>query len=141
MQLIKVPFLVCLAISPLAGCVVSGGGMEDMVDRSVVTNSIAPATPAAPAVAPDQASDRNTVRNAVSAADLDAATEQPMAWANTDTGASGVITAIREVRAGDMICRQFQTSRQRFDGVALYKGEACTKGQGEWTLTQFNEGT
>jgi surface antigen len=141
MQLIKVPFLVCLAISPLAGCVVSGGSMEEMVDRSVVTNSIAPAAPAAPAVAPDQASDRNTVRNAVSAADLHAATEQPMAWANTDTGASGVITAIREVRAGDMICRQFQTSRQRFDGVALYKGEACTKGQGEWTLTQFNEGT
>ena len=141
MQLIKVPIFLYLAISALSGCVVSGGGMDDMVDNSIVTNSIAPAAPAEPSVAPDQASDRNMVRNAVSAADLHAATEQPMAWANTDTGASGVITAIKEVRAGDMICRQFQTSRQRFDGVALYKGEACTKGQGEWTLTHFNEGS
>jgi len=141
MQLIKVPFLICLAISPLSGCVVSGGGMEEMVDRSIVTNSIAPAKPAAPAEAPDQTSDRNMVRNAVSAADLHAAAEQPTAWANTDTGATGVITAIKEVRAGDVICRQFQTSRQRFDGVALYNGEACTKGQGEWTLTRFNEGS
>ena len=141
MQLIKVPIFLCLAISALSGCVVSGGGMDDMVDNSIVTNSIAPAAPAEPSVAPDQASDRNMVRNAVSAADLHAATEQPMAWANTDTGASGVITAIKEVRAGDMICRQFRTSRQRFDGVALYDGEACTKGQGEWTLTHFNEGS
>ncbi|RYE83468.1 MAG: hypothetical protein EOP19_13790 [Hyphomicrobiales bacterium] len=115
--------------------------MEEMVDRSIVTNSIAPAKPATPAEAPDQTSDRNMVRNAVSAADLHAAAEQPTAWANTDTGATGVITAIKEVRAGDVICRQFQTSRQRFDGVALYNGEACTKGQGEWTLTRFNEGS
>jgi hypothetical protein len=52
-----------------------------------------------------------------------------------------VISGIREHRAGNMICRQFRTSRQRFDGVALYNGEACTKGQGEWTLTRFSEGT
>lgn len=141
MQPIKVSFLLCLTISLLSGCVISGGGMEEMVDRQAVTQSITASTDVTPPVAPVEASDQNTVRNAVSAADLDAAAANPMSWANADTGASGVITAIKEVRAGDMICRQFRTSRQRFDGVALYDGEACTKGQGEWTLTQFNEGS
>ena len=81
-----------------------------------------------------------TVRNAVSAADLSAASGEPRSWANADTGATGVITAIAESRAGDTICRTFQTSRQRFDGIALYKGETCTKGGGQWTLTRFAEG-
>ncbi|GGD08116.1 RT0821/Lpp0805 family surface protein [Aureimonas glaciei] len=137
MHPIKAPFLLVLIMS-LSGCVISGGGMEEMVDRSIVTNSIAPA---APTIAPEQASDGNTVRNAVSSANLAAASEKPMAWANADTGASGVITAIHEVKAGDMICRQFRTSRQRYDGVAVYDGEACTKGRGEWTLTHFSEGS
>jgi hypothetical protein len=137
MHLIKATFLL-LPIMSLSGCVISGGGMEEMVDRSIVTHSIGPAEAA---VAPDQASDGNTVRNAVSSANLAAAPEKPMAWANADTGASGVITAIHEVKAGDMICRQFRTSRQRYDGVAVYDGEACTKGQGEWTLTHFSEGS
>lgn len=141
MQLIKATFLLCLSISPLSGCVISGGGMEEMVDRDAVTHSIPPAVAAAAVVAPDQASDQNTVRNAVSAANLAAVPDQPMSWANADTGASGIITAITEVRAGDVICRQFRTSRQRFDGVALYDGEACTKGRGEWTLTHFSEGS
>ena len=140
MHLFKATFLI-LPIMSLSGCVISGGGMEDMVDRSIVTNSIKPDATAVPAVAPEQASDGNTVRNAVSSANLAAAPEKPMAWANADTGASGVITAIREVKAGDMICRQFRTSRQRYDGVTLYDGEACTKGQGEWTLTHFGEGS
>lgn len=142
MHLIKQPSLALLLILPLSGCVISGSGMEEMVDRSIVTHSItrdSGAAGAAPAIEPDQTSDQNTVRNAVSAADL-AAAAGSMPWANADTGASGVITAIQEVRAGDVICRQFRTSRQRYDGVALYDGEACTKGRGEWTLTRFNEG-
>ena len=140
MQPIKATFLI-LPILALSGCVISGGGMDEMVDQSIVTNSIKPSEASTPALAPEQASDGNTVRNAVSSANLAAAPEQPMAWANADTGASGVITAIRETKAGDVICRQFRTSRQRYDGVALYDGEACTKGQGEWTLTHFTEGS
>lgn len=128
--------LVLLAAILLSGCVVSGGGLEDAADGTV-TNSVPQTLPAAPL---DQ-SDQNTVRNAVSAADINHADTQAMAWANADTGASGVISDIQERRAGDTICRQFRTSRQRFDGVALYDGEACTKGHGEWTLTRFSEGT
>ncbi|WP_157944637.1 RT0821/Lpp0805 family surface protein [Mangrovicella endophytica] len=108
--------------------------MDDLVDHSIQTGSISAPADQTP---PDQLSDQRTVRNAVSAAAL--ADVGSLAWANADTGASGVITAIREVRDGNNICRSFKTSRQRFDGIALYNGEACTKGEGQWTLTRFNE--
>ncbi|MFD2237253.1 RT0821/Lpp0805 family surface protein [Aureimonas populi] len=120
----------CIAVS---GCtVISGQGLEDMVDRSLVTGSIAP-----PISDPEIDSDGRAVRNAVSAADLSTVEARPLAWANPQTGATGSITAITEERAGGRICRAFTTSRQRFDGIALYAGEACTAGQGEWTLTRF----
>ncbi|GGE14449.1 hypothetical protein GCM10011390_37020 [Aureimonas endophytica] len=142
MQPHKALFLALAAALSLSGCVVSGGGLEEAVDQTA-TNSIHPKAAAAQAPAPSsiEQSDQNTVRNAVSAANMQGADSSTMAWANADTGASGVITSIQERRAGNMICRQFRTSRQRFDGVALYDGEACTKGQGEWTLTRFSEGS
>ncbi|RIY03801.1 hypothetical protein D3218_01070 [Aureimonas flava] len=130
--------LACLVVASLSGCtVISGKALEEVaVDRSITTASIPPVDPAAAA---DTLSDSRTVRNAVSAADIAKMDTAPLAWSNADTGASGTITAIRETRAGDAVCRQFKTSRQRFDGVALYDGEACTTGQGEWTLTRFSE--
>ena len=122
----------------LPGCTIMGGeGSDEMIDRSIVTGSIA-----APPPPPDleQMSDSRTVRNAVSAANVASIDAEPLAWANADTGASGSITSIVEQRAGDRICRAFTTSRQRFDGVSLYAGEACTAGAGEWVLTRFSEG-
>lgn len=128
-----------LAALLLGGCTLSGGGLEDMVDRSITTGSIAPGTgAAAPSVDTDRLSDGRTVRNAVSAAKL---SQSPLtvAWANAETGASGTITAIEEMREGSAICRRFTTSRQRFDGIALYDGETCSAGSGEWVLTRFGE--
>lgn len=126
-----------LAALPLAGCTISGRGTQDALD-SVATGSIAKPVPAEE---PDQLSDSRTVRNAVSSANISASETQPLAWANADTGASGLITGIHQFREGSRICRSFKTSRQRFDGVAQYVGEACTHGEGEWRLTQFAEGT
>ncbi|MEC5321890.1 RT0821/Lpp0805 family surface protein [Aurantimonas sp. A3-2-R12] len=140
MALFKTLSMIALLLG-LGGCVVSGPGLGDMVDNSFITGSIAPAVDAAPtqvAAQPDQVSDRRTVRNAVSAADIEGAGGR-YAWANPQTGANGVITALQEVRAGRQICRKFQTSRQRFDGIALYNGEACTVGEGEWALVRFDE--
>ncbi|WP_294646443.1 RT0821/Lpp0805 family surface protein [uncultured Aureimonas sp.] len=130
--------LLCLIAAGLSGCtVISGKGLEEAaVDKSLTTASIPPIDPA---VAAETLSDSRTVRNAVSAANIATVDAAPLAWQNADTGASGTITAIKETRAGDAVCRQFTTSRQRFDGVALYAGEACTTGQGEWTLTRFSE--
>lgn len=126
----------------LGGCVVAGPGMGDMVDESLITGSVGPAAAArgktAAVQSPDRVSDERTVRNAVSAADIEGAGGR-YAWANPQTGASGVITALQEVRKGQRICRKFQTSRQRFDGIALYNGEACTIGAGEWALIRFDE--
>ncbi len=131
--------LLCLIAAGLSGCtVISGKGLEEAaVDKSLTTASIPPIDPA---VAAETLSDSRTVRNAVSAANIGRVASEPLAWSNAETGASGTITAIDERRAGDEICRSFTTSRQRFDGVSLYAGEACTRGQGEWTLTRFTEG-
>ncbi|MET0258304.1 MAG: RT0821/Lpp0805 family surface protein [Methylobacterium sp.] len=116
----------------------NGSALEEAaVDRSITTASI---TTPAPAASAETVSDSATVRNAVSAAKIETIEAEPLAWSNAETGATGTITAIRETRAGDEICRSFRTSRQRFDGVALYDGEACTRGQGEWTLTHFSQG-
>ncbi len=126
-------------LASLGGCtVISGSALEDAatIDRSIQTASIQPL----PAPTPETESDGRTVRNAVSAADLSRVQAEPLPWSNADTGATGRITAIEEKRAGDQICRSFKTSRQRFDGVAVYNGEACTHGSGEWTLTRFSEG-
>ncbi len=130
--------LVCAVAASLTGCtVISGKGLEEVaVDKTLHTASIPPIDPA---VAAETLSDSRTVRNAVSAADIARVDSEPLAWTNADTGASGTITAISETRAGDAVCRRFKTSRQRFDGVALYAGEACTTGQGVWTLTRFSE--
>jgi len=131
--------LFALAFPLMTGCTVMNGSAleEAAVDRSITTASIA--TPA-PAASAETVSDSATVRNAVSAAKIETIEAAPLAWSNAETGATGTITAIRETRAGDEICRSFRTSRQRFDGVALYDGEACTRGQGEWTLTHFSQG-
>ncbi|WP_152044988.1 RT0821/Lpp0805 family surface protein [Aureimonas psammosilenae] len=139
MQTYKAALFALMTASTLSACVVSGGGLEDALDKTA-TNSIPPAQQQAAVASPVDQSDQNTVRNAVSSANITGGDAQPIAWANADTGASGAISVIEEHRAGNMICRQFRTSRQRYDGVALYDGEACTKGQGEWTLTKFNEG-
>jgi hypothetical protein len=134
-------FPLALLACGLCACTLSGGGLEDMVDRSIVTNSIAASTPGAatapsPVTDPDRLSDGRTVRNAVSAASI-ANGVSPLPWANSETGASGTITAISERRDGPIVCRSFTTSRQRFDGVAIYDGEACSAGAGEWILTRF----
>lgn len=129
--------LLASAAVSLSSCtVMNGNALENMVDHTLVTGSIA----APPAPDREQISDSRTVRNAVSAADLSAIDTQPLGWVNADTGASGTIMSIVEERAGERICRSFKTSRQRFDGVALYAGQACTSGGGEWTLTSFAEG-
>ncbi|MCB8838934.1 RT0821/Lpp0805 family surface protein [Aurantimonas sp. VKM B-3413] len=116
----------------LGGCVVSGPGLADMVDESIVTGSIAPA----PALPEDQVSDQRIIRNAVSSADLRTG-DGRFAWSNPETGASGVIAKLAEVRKDSRICRSFETSRQRFDGVLLYDGEACSTGSGRWVLVSF----
>ena len=134
MPLIAKATLLSIAAFAACGCtVMNGDALEGALDRSIVTGSIAPPPPR------EDVSDSRTVRNAVSSADIASLRTAPLAWSNSDTGTSGAITSITEAREGNVVCRTFTTSRQRFDGVALYAGEACTRGEGEWVLTRFSE--
>jgi hypothetical protein len=119
----------------LSGC--ATGGLEtadSAVDQSTQTGS----TPVAQATAdPTRVSDETIIRNAVSAADPDQAKIQPLAWANAETGSRGAISDMMEEKDGSTLCRRFTASRESFDGVAMYAGDACKDDQGIWYMRNF----
>jgi hypothetical protein len=115
------------------------------VDKSLVTGSVVPASATAsppqanpfPGTSPQAASDETTIRNAVSSANLKATGGKDISWANPATGSSGEISAVTEYKQDDILCRRFTTSRQSFDGVALYHGDACLDSTGVWRMMNF----
>ena len=61
----------------------------------------------------------------MSSADIESLAGRSVPWANSDTGTRGVINGLVEFKREGLLCRRFSTSRESFDGVALFKGEAC----------------
>lgn len=115
----------------LGGC--AGGMSLEKVDAdpSIITSGVpqdAGTTDTA------RLSDEATIRNAVSSADIEAAAAAPLAWANADTGSRGTITGLTERKDNGRLCRSFTTTRESFDGVALYRGETCLLGGGGWLM-------
>jgi hypothetical protein len=86
---------------------------------------------------PTRVSDEATIRNAVSAADPEQAKISPLAWANADTGSRGAISELMEREEGGVLCRQFKASREAFDGVAVFSGDACKGNRGSWYMRDF----
>jgi hypothetical protein len=82
-------------------------------------------------------SDQVTIRNAVSSVNLEAAGGKPIAWANAGTNSRGSISSLSESRRKGVLCRAFKTSRESFDGVSLYAGEACLGRDGNWYMRSF----
>ncbi len=120
----------------LGGCGAGGFSLAKAdVDRSVVTSAVSPA--AAPGDA-NLAADQATIRNAVSSADVETLAGKELAWANPETGSRGAIVKLAEDKAGGRLCRRFTTTRESFDGVALFVGEACMAGYGAWRLESFS---
>ncbi|SDP69683.1 outer membrane surface antigen [Phyllobacterium sp. YR620] len=118
----------------LQGCAMKGFSIEKAVpDQTAVTGSVAPAQ----AVDAKGSSDQTTVRNIVSALNFTQWGKKPVPWSNPETGSQGTITAIAEKKNETELCREFQTSRESFDGVMLYKGETCMQNGGQWTLKSF----
>jgi hypothetical protein len=118
----------------LSGCAMKDFSMEKAVpDQATVTGSVAAAQPA------DNkgSSDQLTVRNIVSALNFTQWGNKPVPWSNPETGSQGTITAIAEKKDDAGLCREFQTSRESFDGVMIYKGETCMQNGGQWTLKSF----
>jgi surface antigen len=119
----------------LGGCGAGGFSLEQAdVDRSVVTSSI-PATP--PSGDANLVADQATIRNAVSSADVEALVGKDISWANSETGSRGAIMQLSEDKTGGQLCRHFTATRESFDGVALFKGEACMVGYGAWRMQAF----
>lgn len=119
----------------LAGCGAGGFSLDKAdVDPSLVTSSV-PAASAAGSGGIE--ADRATIRDAVSSADVEEVAGKPIAWANAATGARGTVTALAEDKRGGRLCRRFSGSRESFDGVAMFQGEACMIAAGIWRLETF----
>lgn len=118
-----------------SGC--AGGGFslaKAEVDPTILTGSVG----ASGAVAKgDDQSDQITIRNAVSAVDVESLGGGSVPWANPQTGARGAISNLVEEKEGRSLCRRFTTSRERFDGVGVYKGEVCMVAPGAWAVQAF----
>jgi hypothetical protein len=114
----------------LAGC---GMSVNKAADVGLTTSSVA-----APAPDTQMASDQSIIRNAVSAADLQSLGQGGMSWANTDTGSRGAISSISEYAENTgSTCRKFVVSRESYNGVSLYDGDACLVNGGAWQLRAF----
>ncbi len=128
-------WLAALAL-PLAGCTSSLDvfGGSDKVDRTISTGTIP-----AKAQSETSLSDEATVRNAVTSADIAKVGSNSVPWANTATGSAGVVSAIWEDNSGGHVCRAFKTTRHSYEGIAVFSGQACMTGSGDWKLTAFNK--
>lgn len=133
--MVRAALLAVVLASPLAAC--ASGGLDVSkadVDDMTRTGSVSAAGQAADAA---RVSDETTIRNAVSAVDPEAAKAQPLAWANADTGSRGDISNLLEQKENGTLCRQFTASRESYDGVALYTGDACKADGGAWYMRSF----
>ena len=133
--LARTALLLAVVILPLAGCATGGSDVskaevDDLTQTGATPTSDKPADPT-------RVSDETTIRNAVSAADPEAAQIQPLAWANADTGSRGAISNLIEKQQDGTLCREFTASRESFDGVALYSGNACKGDRGAWYMRSF----
>lgn len=126
----------------ISGCAMGGFDMADAVsdsspDHSIVTGSVS-ATDETDADS-HTLSDQATIKNVVSALNFAQWSGETVPWANPDTGSQGTITTMNERKMDGILCREFETSRESFSGVSLYKGEACMLSGGNWQMTSFSE--
>lgn len=119
----------------LSACGSGGFSLEKAeVDRTFYTSNVpAPRT----AVEVERQSDEATIRNAVTSADIETLAGAPLPWANAETGARGQITGLSEVKGKGTLCRSFSATRESFDGIGMYKGEACMVASGAWRMRNF----
>lgn len=119
----------------VSGCAMNSVSIDKAVpDTANITGSVTPAQPEDTKAD----SDKLTVRNIVSALNFTQWGKKPIPWANPDTGSQGTITTVAEKKNEAGLCREFQTSKESFEGVMLYQGETCMNGDGQWVLKSFS---
>jgi len=104
------------------------------VDRTFYTSHVAAPRTSSEA---ERLSDEWTIRNAVTSADIETLGGAPLPWANAETGARGQITGIAELKGKGTLCRSFSSTRENFDGVGMFRGEACMVSSGAWRMQSF----
>ena len=122
----------------ISGC--ASGGLDMLgvgTDKQIKTGSVPKGSGANAEANTEVSSDEVTVRNAVSSVNLFELGDKPLSWANVGTGSQGAITAIEEFEYKTLRCRKFIASRESFDGVALFSGEVCLQGDGDWVMKKF----
>lgn len=127
-----------LPLLVLAGC--GGGNMLSKVeaDPTIVTNSVRGEVGFT--VDRDLASDEATIRNVATGVDLEGVSQSGVPWSNTATGSRGAITGLSEYSQDGQTCRRYTVSRERYDGVNLYRGETCFDRSGIWRSRAFQSG-
>lgn len=128
---------VCVvAAAMLAGCGTAGFSLESAVpDRSIVTGSVSQQQ--ASPVDSVKVSDEAIIRAAVSSAVVEDVNEGGIGWANAATGSRGTIRDLHETRESSILCRRFTASRESFEGVHMYQGEACLGPARVWVTRSF----
>ena len=139
MQGVSCRFLVVVGtVALLSGCAMSGFDLQKAApDKNTITGSVNKQPAVTEVTDSSRVSDQNTIRNVVSALNFTQWGKTPIPWANPDTGSQGTITTVAEKQTDAGLCREFQTSREAFDGAALYRGQACMAQGGAWALTSF----
>lgn len=128
------PAFACALV--VAGCGSRGVTLDDIAkDTSIITGSV---SPSAKPKDDTEISDATTIRNVVSALDLDAGAPTLLAWANAETGSRGALSDISEHSESGTRCRRFEATRESFDGIAIYQGESCLASGGIWAMTAFD---
>ncbi|MBO6639445.1 MAG: hypothetical protein JJ920_11080 [Roseitalea sp.] len=138
-------------LSALAGCAVGGNPIDDAIS----TSAISLADPA-PSIASDPFAqqraddpgdtdrliDEDTIRLAVTTADLGKLDDGALPWASAATGSRGTISQISQSELAGQTCRSFSATRNAYDGVTLYQGEVCLDPRsGWWTRSLAPAGT
>lgn len=80
----------------------------------------------------DRLIDEDTIRLAVTTADIGKLEGAALPWASAATGSSGTVTDIVQNEVAGQTCRQFSASRSAYDGVTLYRGEVCLDPRSGW---------
>jgi len=125
----------------MTGCAVNTSSIESALPSTAASLAEPAPTISADPFAPregetggetDRILDEDTLRLAVTTADLDASGANVVPWANAATGSSGRISAITQYQKDGQICRAFDATRQAYDGTFLYNGEVCLDRRSGW---------
>lgn len=120
-----------LAIAALATCLHGcGSGMQGVLGSGIDSVLKTGSTPA------PQVTDPN------GPAILMALTQNPepgVEWENAEEGSRGKISSVDRKEENGVPCLAFQSTRESFDGIHLYEGEACQTPRGIMALRSLTK--